>query len=749
MDVFKRIASKTPWAGRMSYLDKDWDVLPSSVLLCSRKFSRIFVIIFVLSISFLTLLLFQRADIGVQDATYVPNSNTSPQAPDSGYRPDAPAEEIVEDYFTGDIDKTEDGHIEDLFVEAPFDEQPAPQDAGEQEEVEEVPASDTPAVERPAIEESANGEPTGEDSIPEEPIVEELVNEGPVNEKPAVDEPTASELHEEEAAEYELPIDEEGATEEPTGDRVEEVAKPPVQEHEEGHVDGHVDESVGKPMEDHTQEVAKPSDHEHTEEHKDEHLNPPPGAQVPSNVVEEPTQNRKFVLVIPATEGGPDLCKTIFTALALGYPSPVIVNWKVDYHTVTGWNGGQNLPKIPGFVEYLDAAMHPSAHASEKLGEDDLVLLVDAYDIWFQLPAEVMLKRYHAINEKANARLREEWQREEPMPMRQTIVAGSGKNCHPQPTSGSDDHCERLPDSPLRADLYGPETEKNETKHRDHRPKYINGGLYMGPAGDIRRLFRRAMEKMKSGLGQGVHLFSEQGIPGEVLGEQEIWRQWRRKNTVDDADAMALMNRDFEYHFGLDYHQDLSVQTFWTDTDDGLFDGAFVRLNNQTDIDEHSAALGISPVRLKGLPEDVRGVHNPLSSVIEAPDWGEMPLYADFFTESVPAILHHNGFKERRISWWHKPWFHQRLRQLLTPSLAPADLTRPLATVSTQNGSFAYWAPLAEVTDRKPRLMAGSAKSRLARMEFQELCHDPEGVPGGSEKQWWEEVFRDNQGPLT
>ena len=43
--------------------------------------------------------------------------------------------------------------------------------------------------------------------------------------------------------------------------------------------------------------------------------------------------------------------------------------------------GGQNLPKIPGLVKYMDTALHPDAHPTEKLQNDDLVLMVNANDM--------------------------------------------------------------------------------------------------------------------------------------------------------------------------------------------------------------------------------------------------------------------------------------------------------------------------------------------------------------------------------
>lgn len=786
MDVLKRVASKTPWGGKMGYLDRDWDVFPSSVLLSTRKMSKIMIIFAALSISILTLFFFQQgADVDVT----VQNGNGASHVPESGHRPGAPVDEVVEDYFTGDKPKAdgEEDELDDVDYDVepvledpwivkkpstgkpPVEKPPAVNPPIEKPPVEQPPV-EKPPVEKPPVDPYVHQEPPT--NLPAEPVHEPPVNEHPVGEpvkdEPIVDAPNPNKPTEGEHVDEHIGLPVVEHKDEPVTEPIPPPVPPPVPNPADNqpiepippppveHKEDPIIEPIGNPPLDPTKEVIVPPPvlaDEHNEEGSDGSLHTPP----PPLELEKPTINRKFVLVIPATDGGPDLCKTILTALALGYPAPVIINWKIDFHTVTGWDGGENLPKIPGFVEYLDAAMHSSAHPSEKLGEDDIVLLVDAYDIWFQLPAEVMLRRYHAINEKANARLRDEWNSTEPMPMYQTIVAASGKNCHPQPKSGSNDHCERLPPSPLRPDLYGPETEKNATKHRDHRPKYINGGLYMGPAGDIRRLFRRANEKMRSGLDRGIRLFSEQGIPGEVLGEQEIYRQWRRKHEVDDVDAMVLIKRDFEYHFGLDYSQDLSIQTFWTDTEDGLFDGAYVRLNNQTEIDQHSAALGISPVRLKGLPDDVKAVKNPLAGIVDAPDWGDMPLYADFWTETVPVILHHNGFKERRVTWWHKPWFTQHLRKLLVPRLLPGDPSKAMATVETETENFAYWAPLAEATDRKPRRMEGSAKARLGRMEFQEVCKAPEGivddedelVPVGPPKEWWEEVFRDTQGPLV
>ncbi|KAL4731208.1 hypothetical protein ACLX1H_000170 [Fusarium chlamydosporum] len=413
--------------------------------------------------------------------------------------------------------------------------------------------------------------------------------------------------------------------------------------------------------------------------------------------------DRRFALVIPANNPSTELCKTIVTAIALGYPSPVIVNWGVDHRPITHWEGGRNLIKIPGMIGYLDAAMHPDAHPSERLEEDDIVLLVDGHDIWFQLPAQVMIERYHRINNEANERLQRQWNEKQKgkMPMRQTIVIATGKKCYSGLVEkGINIQCEKWPESPLRKDLFGPDTEVDREHWQTNRPRWINGGVYIGPAGDMRRLFRRSLYTMQAGLGDGIKMHSEQALTGEVVVEQEIFRQWQRAKGLPRRGMTKMLDNKMEYHVGLDYGQELAVQTQWTQDDEGRDHGAFVTLGNQTLIDQYSATLGISPTRLRGLPDDIKSAPNPLADLVPNATWTNMPLYADFFTESIPVILHHNGMhglKRRRSTWWDRPWYYHHLRQLLRNRMKTlGDPEEPLATYKSETGRIRYWGVAAE-----------------------------------------------------
>jgi len=89
------------------------------------------------------------------------------------------------------------------------------------------------------------------------------------------------------------------------------------------------------------------------------------------------------------------------SASALGYPAPVIVNWGKTYDKSKGWKGGSHLAKITGTLDYLDSVSTADTPDENRLEENDIVVLTDSYDVWFQLPPDVLLKRYHEANRQA------------------------------------------------------------------------------------------------------------------------------------------------------------------------------------------------------------------------------------------------------------------------------------------------------------------------------------------------------------
>lgn len=466
------------------------------------------------------------------------------------------------------------------------------------------------------------------------------------------------------------------------------------------------------------------------------------------DIAKLPSRDRRLSIVLPANNPDHDLCKVITSALALGYPAPVIVNWGKTYDKSKGWKGGSHLAKITGTLEYLDSVSNPDTPDENRLEENDIVVLTDSYDVWFQLPPEVLLKRYHEANRQANQRLASKWNGRGKPPMEQTIIISAQKKCFPPPSSGSVLHCDQLPESPARQDLYGPNTDKDPEVFHDVRPKYLNSGSMIGPVGDMRKYFRRVHERMQRGLANGKDLYSDQGIFGEIFAEQEIWRRWLRKNTVSRKDkSFDVMHSDFEYHVGLDYMQNLFIPTVFEEQD-----GKITALNNETGIAEKSVSLGIEP-RLDGVPDDIQSSTNPLNMhVLHDPaDWGDMPVYADFYSTAIPVVVHHNahkdGAKKRRYLWWDRIWFFPYLRQLIKAQLGIVE-AEPLLDIAVNGERLVYWESRSNVTQKKPKtFIVDSGKASIVEREFGYVCR-AKTEKAEAEKPWYDEVFRDGQGEL-
>ncbi|KAF4345136.1 hypothetical protein FBEOM_1012 [Fusarium beomiforme] len=472
---------------------------------------------------------------------------------------------------------------------------------------------------------------------------------------------------------------------------------------------------------------------------------PNPAAGVPV-MVKPPKKvanifNRRLVILLPANAPGVNVCKAIVTAIALGYPAPVILNWG---------KSGSHLAKIAGVLDYLDWSARQSG--KDHLHEDDLIMIADSADSWFQLPPSVLLWRYHALNEEANERLRKQWPHKSEMPMKQTIMVSAQKRCWPSPNSGMQMRCDDLPDSPLRDDLYGPETDEDPVLRMvDVRPKYLNSGAFIGPVGDMRKYFRRAQERYELlKAEQGNHFYSDQGFFGEIWGEQEVWRKWRREigDAIDPSHNVSTMVRDqFEFHVGLDYNQTISIPTVFEEDD-----GDIVTLNNQTYIAERSQELGIEPVRLTAIPEEIANATNPLARILTEEEgrhslnWGDMTMYADFFTTAIPVNVHHNAhinnLKQRRVLWWDRMWFFPYLRKLVNAQLTQRR-QQPLARVEIPEGRAVYWGLEKYRTIR--RFMP--AQRDMVPIDFDAVCTSTWAKKHN--QNWWDVVFQDNEGPLV
>lgn len=427
-------------------------------------------------------------------------------------------------------------------------------------------------------------------------------------------------------------------------------------------------------------------------------------------------------LFLPATSGNEHLCKTLFTAAAMGYPTPKLINWGMAPDP--GQETVSHLKKVRGIANAL-AALGPGA-------ANDLVLITDAFDLWFNLPAKTIVSRYHEIikaEDEYTARL---WgQGALDAGMRANSIFAADKGCF---GNKRDDHwCYMQPESSLSTELYGNNTDREMGgwgSYTSYRPRYLNSGVIMGPVRNLLATFQRAEDFMTSLGINSEHDFwqSDQRILSMVYVEQQLARarQGLRNPQWKDNTTVAVENRTSPYTNptftpNLDIHPNIPKIKFQTVTkqegevnlgyEHGIIVDFAARLSQTTNAADHEWAY----LRYKGgypenvpqlgderdcrldvkssLPKDLEGTSVPHGELLAQTDgntttevlaWSDLPLYTNLCTGGVPAIIHHNGDKSMREKQWPSLWYTSAGFKIMA-SLRAAAAAHPDEHVNTGN----------------------------------------------------------------
>jgi hypothetical protein len=159
--------------------------------------------------------------------------------------------------------------------------------------------------------------------------------------------------------------------------------------------------------------------------------------------------NRQLHLLLPATASTLNFCRLLLSSTITGYPDPILIGW--DGHGK--YDGSKShLFKISETLAYLNNL--PASN------DDDLVLLIDAYDIWLILRPDVIISRYFDLLERSNARLQSQGlygRQHGGAEIRNTLFWGPDKICWPVESRRA--ACWAVPESPLRRKAFGPDTD--------------------------------------------------------------------------------------------------------------------------------------------------------------------------------------------------------------------------------------------------------------------------------------------------
>ena len=462
-------------------------------------------------------------------------------------------------------------------------------------------------------------------------------------------------------------------------------------------------------------------------------LIPPP----PVNTTQMGLQktNSAFHLLIPASESNPDLCKTVLSSFVLSYPSPTLINYGKTFDG-DNWDRGSHAGKIRGVFDFLND--------KSKVKDDDLVLIIDGYDVWFQLPPEIMIRRYHKMIYEANDHLRRRYgmvtegkpgdgTADRVQKYTQKVIFGADKICWPNPAQ--DPACAAVPYSTLPKDVYGPETDKDKAGFHN-RPRFLNSGSVIGLAADVRAIYQYAVRKVEE---RGRGSIGDQFVFAEIFGEQEFQRETIRRDSqwtggrfydwVSNAlgtsesplsanitinNMTTIPGQRYEYSMGLDYESHL----FQTMTHSAA-DVEFITYNSSAYLSSIQAAHPSLHGLPLFLPSDLQtanapfsyaspGNHTldssssdkalllPYSAALDTlptgphePTWRTLPLATNVYAASIPSLLHINGDKSLLSTWWPKLWHHPYSRALLRQYIRSSQT--PTAAAPAAKGGQTWW----------------------------------------------------------
>jgi hypothetical protein len=237
------------------------------------------------------------------------------------------------------------------------------------------------------------------------------------------------------------------------------------------------------------------------------------------------------------------------SAMIMNYPPPTIVSPFVDLSKKADWE----KEKLKGVLTYLED--------KRVVKDNDLVMLVDGRDTWFQLPSELMIRQYLNVVADANRRVKKEYGE----PFSQTIVFGAKKTCE-----GDDVACRHMPSSILPRDTYHTGEGMKETEELVPA-KYLDAETLMGPVKDLRPLFQTALLVLEEGKSQyrtvqsvmktlfgeqilARHIYKKQNRPAALKMYDHIFGALKSSKDQDKINNVTLAeNRQYEFSIGLDY----------------------------------------------------------------------------------------------------------------------------------------------------------------------------------------------------
>jgi hypothetical protein len=397
--------------------------------------------------------------------------------------------------------------------------------------------------------------------------------------------------------------------------------------------------------------------------------------------------------------------------------------------------------KVEGILQYLEQINRTEGFTEE------IVLIVDGFDVWFQLRPDVLLKRFYAMNAAADARAERLYGEKlvKKYDIRQTVVFGPDKICWP--VDYSRPACWAVPESTVPRSAFGPTHDTQDRSLNDAR--WLNSGTVMGAVDDMKEVFRATLDAIQS----NYITDSDQFYFANIFGMQELARLKRvpkllraaKQQVFDDAEDVSGGVRSeprlgrgvkTEYHIGIDYESTLfQTLAFWKQH------LAWV-VADSSKLPGGSRSLVNSSYDIR-LPEDIQQSVSPFEPFKydddgqeqSQPSWSNVPLNYNTITRKFPVVLHVTGSpheKDFRQYWWQKIWFQQQGEKLRL-----ANLRLDQRQISTERIAGMLWHNAEGGEDAEEIASGGKGgvwTDRRGWLGWKRLCKDAEEelyfVPG-------------------
>ena len=253
--------------------------------------------------------------------------------------------------------------------------------------------------------------------------------------------------------------------------------------------------------------------------------------------------NPSFHVILPARHATPELARLLTSAMILNYPPPTLVGY------------GKPLPE--GSTEY-DAMVesvkevYTYLESSGHVDDQNFVLVLDGVDFFFQLPAEVMVKRFQSLMRETNAKLRKKYgiivvdspdasaAPELMQKYSQRVLFGASKTCLVNHNMTQDPGCVTVPQSSLPPDVYGWKTDV-DSEVGNNRPRWLNPSMVMGQAADVKPVFAQILQVVQE------EQRKEQQYQQQQQQRQKHNKYTKRRDSIDSRVALTQMYGRQEY----------------------------------------------------------------------------------------------------------------------------------------------------------------------------------------------------------